>query len=100
MKLSTWELATEMSNLVNKANLVHNFSLVCLFLFSICFGQLCVHHQEKQLYVCDTGTCYSVLTTVWYTSNVVDRGSTVAKVLCYKSDGRWFDPSWCQWIFH
>ena len=29
-----------------------------------------------------------------------DRGSTVVKVLCYKSVGRWFDPSWCQWIFH
>jgi len=29
-----------------------------------------------------------------------DRGSTVVKVLCYNSDGRWFDPSWCQWIFH
>jgi hypothetical protein len=21
-------------------------------------------------------------------------------VLCYKSVGRWFDPSWCQWILH
>jgi len=29
-----------------------------------------------------------------------DRGSTVVKVLCYKSEGRWFDPSWYQWIFH
>jgi len=28
-----------------------------------------------------------------------DRGSTVFKVLRYKSEGRWFDPSWCQWIF-
>jgi len=28
-----------------------------------------------------------------------DRGSTVVKVLCYNSEGRWFDPSWCQWIF-
>jgi len=27
------------------------------------------------------------------------RGGTVAKVLCYKSEGRWFDPSWCHWIF-
>jgi len=27
-----------------------------------------------------------------------DRGRTVVKVLCYKSEGRWFDPSWCQWI--
>jgi len=26
-----------------------------------------------------------------------DRGSTVVKVLCYKSVGRWFDPSWCHW---
>ena len=29
-----------------------------------------------------------------------DRGSSVVKVLCYKSEGRWLDPSWCQWIFH
>ena len=29
-----------------------------------------------------------------------DRGSTVIKVLCYKSEGRWFDPSWCHCIFH
>jgi len=29
-----------------------------------------------------------------------DCGSTVVKVLCYKSVGRWFDPSWCQCIFH
>ena len=28
-----------------------------------------------------------------------DRGSTVVNVLCYKSEGRWFDPSWFQWIF-
>ena len=27
-------------------------------------------------------------------------GITVVKVLCYKSEGRWFDPSWCQWVFH
>ena len=27
-----------------------------------------------------------------------DRGSTVVRVLCYKSEGRWFDPSWCHWI--
>ena len=23
---------------------------------------------------------------------VLDRGGTVVKVLCYKSEGRWFDP--------
>ena len=31
---------------------------------------------------------------------VGDRGSTVVKVLCYKSESRWLGPSWCQWIFH
>ena len=28
-----------------------------------------------------------------------DRGGTVGKVLCYKSEGRWFDPSWRQCNF-
>ena len=25
-----------------------------------------------------------------------DRGGTVVKVLCYKSECHWFGPSWCQ----
>ena len=29
-----------------------------------------------------------------------ERGGTVVEVLCYKSEGRWFDPSLYQWIFH
>ena len=28
-----------------------------------------------------------------------DCGSAVVKVLCYKSEGRWLDPSWCHWNF-
>ena len=28
------------------------------------------------------------------------RCSTVLKFLCYKSEGCWFDSSWCHWIFH
>ena len=28
-----------------------------------------------------------------------DRGGTVVKVLCYKWEGRCFDPSWCHWNF-
>ena len=38
---------------------------------------------------------YFKLRTVCYG----DRGSTVVKVLCYKSEGRWFDPSLCHWNF-
>ena len=26
-------------------------------------------------------------------------GGTVVKVLCYKSEGRWFDSKWCHWNF-
>ena len=26
-------------------------------------------------------------------------GSSVVKVLCYKSEGRCFDSSWCHWNF-
>jgi len=28
-----------------------------------------------------------------------DSGSTVVKVPCYKSEGRWFDSRWCHWNF-
>ena len=28
-----------------------------------------------------------------------DRGSSVVKVLYYKSEGCWFDPIWCNWNF-
>ena len=28
-----------------------------------------------------------------------DRGGTMVKVLCYKSEGRWFDPRWCHCNF-
>jgi len=28
-----------------------------------------------------------------------NRGGTVVKVLCYKSEGGWFNPRWCHWNF-
>ena len=31
--------------------------------------------------------------------NSGDCGGTVVKVLCYKSEGCWFVPSWCHWNF-
>jgi len=46
---------------------------------------------------CTTGDSYTIL----YLSNAVtgDRGSVVVKVLCYKSEDRWFDSWWCYWNF-
>jgi hypothetical protein len=26
-------------------------------------------------------------------------GGTVVQVLCYKSEGHWFDSRWCNWNF-
>ena len=38
------------------------------------------------------GSC-RVFLLEWAVHIVIgDRGSTVVKVLCYKSEGRWFDP--------
>ena len=45
-------------NLVNETNLVHSLFLVYfvnfLFITSTCFRPLQVHHQEEQLYLCNT----------------------------------------------
>jgi len=36
-------------------------------------------------------------------TNIVEFGDfnhvTLTCVLCYKTEGRWFDPSWCHWNF-
>jgi hypothetical protein len=34
-----------------------------------------------------------------YISWGIADGVTVVKVLCYKSEGRWFDSRWCHWNF-
>jgi hypothetical protein len=54
---NTWSsksLPSHFHDLVNKINLVHSSFFACSFLFSACFVQLCVHHQEKWLYQYDT----------------------------------------------
>jgi len=46
------------------------------------------------------GHSYPVMIFEILTSVLGDHSGTVVKVLYYKSEGRWFDSSWCQWIFH
>jgi hypothetical protein len=36
----------------------------------------------------------------WKVTDYMQFGGTVVKVLRYKSEGRWFDPRWCNGIFH
>ena len=51
-----------------------------------------------------TATGLIIFLNIWFLSPIGhfsgDRGSTVVNVLCYKSEGHWFDPSWCHWSFH
>ena len=44
---------THIHVLVNKTNFVQNLFLVYVSI-STCFGRLCAHHQEIQMYLCDT----------------------------------------------
>ena len=37
--------------------------------------------------------------TLFYIDCGIIRGSIVVNVLCYKSEDRWFNPSWCHWNF-
>jgi len=61
-------------------------------------------YELFQITMTDTISSKNIELSSWITLYYVvfygDHGSTVVKVLYYKSEGRWFDPSWCQWIFH
>jgi len=79
-------------NQLDAQNLFH----IKFYFMPVHVSSTCAHHQEVKI----------VLHSLWYhhtyrwPSRARDRGSTVVKVLCYNSEGRWFDRSWCQWNFH
>ena len=47
----------------------------------------------KTLTILPTSIIYIFQTFTVVTVKFGDRGGTVVKVLCYKSEGRWLDPS-------
>jgi hypothetical protein len=47
----------------------------------------------------NTVTEVGVLICMTYKCINGDRSGTVVKVLCYKSEGCWFDSRWCHWNF-
>jgi hypothetical protein len=52
-------------------------------------------HVFKMLSYCSK-TSYHL--AIKYGGGTAD-GGTVVKVLCYNSEGRWFDSRWCHWNF-
>jgi len=47
----------------------------------------------------DSCKCIKYKQNVQVDHIIGDRGGTMVKVLCYKPEGRWFDPSLCHWNF-
>ena len=74
--------------------LTFQVSLLAKLIFFLYFMML--HFVQLQSTV-RTQTTYHVYISACLLHRFGDRGSTVVKVLCYKSEGRWFDPSCCQW---
>ena len=78
----------------NSINMIHR-SKIYVWIFRVwllCIAY-CKHVMSCWCYVYPVKLIKKVLCLF------VDRGSTVVKVLCYKSEGRWFDPSWCNLNF-
>ena len=81
------------------APLIHLVNLNVFYSHLSCSGWL----REGRLYVCMIYSNSDVTCVFHYLpillavpSMMVDRGSTVVKVLRYKSEGRWFDSALCQ----
>jgi len=61
---------------------------LCYYYISMCYARISVGN----LCTCRPSAYWQYSFYCHYSYNG-DRGSTVVKVLCYKSEGRWYDPS-------
>ena len=69
-------------------NIRHKYSRATIILFHL-YGRFSACNKHSSILFC----------FILYIPISGDRRSTVVKVLCYKSEGLWFDPSWCYWNF-
>ena len=72
--------------------------LLCLCILILCL-RICIVMFMYSYFMFMYLYCYVCVVLCFVLVHSGDRGSTVVKVLCYKTEGRWFDPSWCQWNF-
>ena len=81
------------------SELARIWKVAVLELFDVPSKHLFVETMEEQTKIWQlsryTGCNLQALSTRYG-----DCGGTVVKVLCYKSEGRLFDPRWYPWIFH
>jgi len=71
-------------------------STLCLNILSLC-SSLNVRDQVSHPH--KTGKIIVLYNLILIFLDSGDGGGTLVKVLCYKSEDRWFDPTWCHWNF-
>ena len=93
--------------ILHQLEVVQNMTLLRGFQFTSSDVSKFEHIQWKFLFVCHRHFFYHLQ---YYCAKVLDhlkfyalyvrrRRTAVVKVLCYKSEGRWFDSRWCHWNF-
>ena len=87
-----WSSCTELRRKINSWPGAIDCQLNCAMMMQHCMQ---IRHSF---------TFESPVITIWGTAVAQwlrwgDRGGTVVKVLCYKSECRWFDSRWCRWNF-
>jgi hypothetical protein len=101
LRMNTWlfETCRRQYNLIKLSMKKCAFCLFLLHRYITTHGSKTVKFSYLFIYLFIYANWYSFL-NIFSISNISgDRGSTVVKMLYYKSDGRWFDPNWCQRVF-
>ena len=75
---------------------MNNTGSIIIIIISSCGSVACMHSGAT-----DCKYCGVEMRGVHLRYCIIggDRGGTVVKALRYKSEGCWFDPSWCHWNF-
>jgi len=61
---------------------------------------LIMKNLSKACYIIINAKTYMSVSSLKVIYNVIFNSVMSYGALCYKSEGRWLDPSWCHWIFH
>ena len=74
----------------------NRLSLLKIFLSPKRFTTVLTQKRFRHLCLSSRAVCHSLKVV----TEIILRTCERLKVLCYKSEDRWIDPSWCHWIFH
>ena len=77
----------------NHDNMIHSAATVTECIMSV------VTINTLYMYICQHLMTLTMLLLHCLFHALGDCGSTVVKVLCYKSEGCWFNNRWCHWNF-